>query len=191
VLREACKQARAWLNKGLRAIPVGINISSLEFRSNGFLEGVRAILKDTRLEPCYLELEMTEGVLMQHADSTASMLKALKVMGVHLTVDDFGTGYSSLSYLTRFPIDALKLDQSFVHKITADTEHAAIINAVISMAKSLKQRVIAEGVETAEQLAFLRAQACDEGQGYYFGPAVIPEQFAKLLQFGISATPSN
>jgi len=94
---------------------------------------------------------------MQHADSTASMLKALKVMGVHLTVDDFGTGYSSLSYLTRFPIDALKLDQSFVHKITPDTEHAAIINAVISMAKSLKQRVIAEGVETAEQLAFLRA----------------------------------
>ena len=191
VLREACRQARAWLNEGLPAIPVGINISSLEFRSNGFLEGVRAILKDTHLEPCYLELEMTEGVLMQHADSTASMLKALKVMGVHLTVDDFGTGYSSLSYLTRFPIDALKLDQSFVHKITPDTEHAAIINAVISMAKSLKQRVIAEGVETAEQLAFLRAQACDEGQGYYFGPAVIPEQFAKVLELGISATPSN
>jgi EAL domain-containing protein (putative c-di-GMP-specific phosphodiesterase class I) len=191
VLREACRQARVWLNEGLRAIPVGVNISSLEFRSNGFLEGVRAILKDTRLEPCFLELEMTEGVLMQHADSTASMLKALKVMGVHLAVDDFGTGYSSLSYLTRFPIDALKLDQSFVHKITVDTEHAAIINAVISMAKSLKQRVIAEGVETVEQLAFLRAQACDEGQGYYFGPAVIPEQFAKLLEFGISATPSN
>jgi diguanylate cyclase len=119
------------------------------------------------------------------------MLKALKLMGVHLAVDDFGTGYSSLSYLTRFPIDALKLDQSFVHKIAADTEHAAIINAVISMAKSLKQRVIAEGVETVEQLAFLRAQSCDEGQGYYFGPAVIPEQFAKLLEFGISATPFN
>jgi len=190
VLREACRQARVWLNEGLRAIPVGVNISSLEFRSSGFLEGVRDILKDTRLEPCYLELEMTEGVLMQRADSTASMLKALKVMGVHLAVDDFGTGYSSLSYLTRFPIDALKLDQSFVHKIAADTEHAAIINAVISMAKSLKQRVIAEGVETAEQLAFLRAQSCDEGQGYYFGPAVIPEQFAKLLKFGTSATPS-
>jgi diguanylate cyclase (GGDEF)-like protein len=184
VLREACRQARAWLNDGFRAIPVGINISSLEFRSNGFLEGVRAILKDTRLEPCYLELEMTEGVLMQHADSTAAMLKALKVMGVHLAVDDFGTGYSSLSYLTRFPIDALKVDQSFVHKITAETEHAAIINAVISMAKSLKLRVIAEGIETAEQLAFLRAQACDEGQGYYLGPAVIPDQFTKLLEAG-------
>jgi diguanylate cyclase (GGDEF)-like protein/PAS domain S-box-containing protein len=186
VLREACRQARAWLNDGLRAIPVGINISSLEFRSNGFLEGVRAILKDTRLEPCYLELEMTEGVLMQHADSTAAMLKELKVMGVHLTVDDFGTGYSSLSYLTRFPIDALKLDQSFVHKIAADTEHAAIINAVISMAKSLKQRVIAEGVETAEQLAFLRAQSCDEAQGYYFSKPVVAHQFAKLLETGIA-----
>ena len=184
VLREACRQARAWLNEGLRAIPVGINISSLEFRSNGFLEGVRDILKDTRLEPCYLELEMTEGVLMQHADSTAFMLKALKNMGVHLTVDDFGTGYSSLSYLTRFPIDTLKVDQSFVQKITSDNQHAAIINAVISMAKSLKQRVLAEGVETAEQLAFLRAQACDEGQGYFFGAAVIPGQFAKLLQTG-------
>jgi diguanylate cyclase (GGDEF)-like protein/PAS domain S-box-containing protein len=184
VLREACRQARAWMNEGLRAIPVGINISSLEFRSNGFLEGVRDILKDTRLEPCYLELEMTEGVLMQHADSTASMLKALKNMGVHLTVDDFGTGYSSLSYLTRFPIDTLKVDQSFVQKMTSDNQHAAIINAVISMAKSLKQRVLAEGVETAEQLAFLRAQACDEGQGYYFGAAVIPGQFAKLLQTG-------
>jgi diguanylate cyclase (GGDEF)-like protein/PAS domain S-box-containing protein len=184
VLREACRQARAWLNEGLRAIPVGINISSLEFRSNGFLEGVRDILKETRLEPCYLELEMTEGVLMQHADSTASTLKALKNMGVHLTVDDFGTGYSSLSYLTRFPIDTLKVDQSFVQKITSDNQHAAIINAVISMAKSLKQRVLAEGVETAEQLAFLRAQACDEGQGYYFGAAVIPGQFAKLLQTG-------
>jgi diguanylate cyclase len=186
VLQEACRQARAWLNEGLRAIPVGINISSLEFRSNGFLEGVRDILKDTRLEPCYLELEMTEGVLMQHADSTASMLKALKNMGVHLTVDDFGTGYSSLSYLTRFPIDTLKVDQSFVQKITSDNEHAAIINAVISMAKSLKQRVLAEGVETAEQLAFLRAQACDEGQGYYFGAAMIPGQFAKLLKTGIA-----
>jgi diguanylate cyclase (GGDEF)-like protein/PAS domain S-box-containing protein len=184
VLREACRQTRVWLNDGLRAIPVGINISSLEFRSSGFLEGVRAILKDTRLEPCYLELEMTEGVLMQHADSTAAMLKELKVMGVHLAVDDFGTGYSSLSYLTRFPIDALKVDQSFVHKITAETEHAAIINAVISMAKSLKLRVIAEGVETAAQLAFLRAQACDEGQGYYLGPAVIPDQFTKLLEAG-------
>jgi diguanylate cyclase (GGDEF)-like protein/PAS domain S-box-containing protein len=190
VLREACRQARAWLNDGLQAIPVGINISSLEFRSNGFLEGVRATLNDSRLNPCSLELEMTEGVLMEHADSTTAMLKALKDMGVRLTVDDFGTGYSSLSYLTRFPIDALKLDQSFVHKIAAETEHGAIINAVISMAKSLKRRVIAEGVETAEQLAFLRAKACDEGQGYYFGPAVIPEHFAKMLEFGISAAPS-
>src|ERR1700676_986004 len=186
VLREACRQARAWLNEGLRPIPVGVNISSLEFRSNGFLEGVRDVLKDTRLDPNYLELEMTEGVLMQHAESTASMLKTLKIMGVHLTVDDFGTGYSSLSYLTRFPIDSFKVDQSFVQKITSDKEHAAIINAVISMAKSLKQRVLAEGVETLEQLAFLRAHACDEGQGYYFGAAMMPVQFAKLLKTGIA-----
>jgi diguanylate cyclase (GGDEF)-like protein/PAS domain S-box-containing protein len=188
VLREACRQARAWLDAGLRPVPVAVNISAVEFRDKGFLEGVRAILKDTRLEPRNLELELTESVLMQHAESTASVLQALKAMGVQLAVDDFGTGYSSLSYLRRFPINALKVDQSFVRQITADADDAIIASAVISMGKSLKLRVVAEGVETREQLAFLQDQCCDEGQGYYFSRPVVAEQFAKLLGTGISET---
>src|SRR6266852_4064878 len=167
VLHEACRQARAWLDAGLRPVPVAVNISAVEFRDKGFLECVRSILKDTRLEPHYLELELTESVLMQHAESTASVLQALKAIGVRLAVDDFGTGYSSLSYLRRFPIDVLKLDRSFVQDIACpETKDAAIVNAVITMGKSLKHRVIAEGVETEEQLTFLQAHRCDEGQGF-------------------------
>ena len=191
VLHEACRQARAWLDAGLRPVPVAVNISAVEFRDKGFLEGVRAILKDTRLEPRYLELELTESVLMQHAESSASVLQALKTMGVQLAVDDFGTGYSSLSYLRRFPIDTLKVDRSFVRQITADADDAIIASAVISMGKSLKLRVVAEGVETREQLAFLQDQRCDEGQGYYFSRPVVAEQFAKLLGSGISETAIN
>src|SRR3984893_14397659 len=134
---------------------------------------------------------MTEGVLMQHADSTASMLKALKVMDVHIAVDDFGTGYSSLSYLTQFPIDALKLDQSFVHKIMTNENNAIVARAVISMGNNLQLKVIAEGVEAAEQLAFLRVQGCDEGQGYCFGRPMVTGQFARLLKTGILATAAN
>jgi diguanylate cyclase (GGDEF)-like protein/PAS domain S-box-containing protein len=191
VLREACRQTRAWLDAGLPAVPVGVNISSLEFRSGHFFEGVQVALKDTRLDPQYLELELTETVLMRYAESTTSALAELKTIGVRLAVDDFGTGYSSLSYLTRFPIDTLKLDQSFVHDITASADDAIVVSAVISMGKSLKHTVIAEGVETQEQLAFLRAAGCDEGQGYYFSRPMVSHQFAKLLQAGKSATVSN
>jgi diguanylate cyclase (GGDEF)-like protein/PAS domain S-box-containing protein len=168
VLHEACRQTREWLDAGLLAVPVAVNISSLEFRSDQFPEGVQVALKNTRLDPRYLELELTETVLMRHADSTAYALGKLKAIGVRLAVDDFGTGYSSLSYLTRFPIDALKLDQSFVHDIIDRSDGAIVVSAVISMGKSLKHRIIAEGVETLEQLAFLQVHGCDEGQGYYF-----------------------
>ena len=188
VLREACRQTRAWLDAGLRPGPVAVNISAVEFRAKDFLESVRAALEDTRLEPRYLEIELTESVLMQDAESTNSVLQALKAMGVRLTVDDFGTGYSSLSYLRRFPIDALKIDQSFVRDITSDPDDATIVSAVIGMGKSLKQQVIAEGVETREQLAFLQSQGCDEGQGYYFSQPVVTEEFARLLGNGISET---
>jgi diguanylate cyclase (GGDEF)-like protein len=190
VLREACRQTREWLDAGLLAVPVAVNISSLEFRSEQFLEGVQVALKNTCLDPRYLELELTETVLMQHAGSSANALRQLKAIGVRLAVDDFGTGYSSLSYLTRFPIDALKLDQSFVRDITS-TDDAIVIRAVISMGKSLKHTVIAEGVETPEQLAFLQAHGCEEGQGYYFSRPVVAQQFAKLLSTGISATVWN
>jgi diguanylate cyclase len=188
VRREACRQARAWQDAGLPPLPVAVNISVVEFRNQNFLESVRAILKETRLDPRCLELELTESVLMHHAETTTNVLRQFKAMGVQLAVDDFGTGYSSLSYLRRFPIDALKIDHSFVREITSNPDDATIVSAVISMGKSLKQRVIAEGVETREQLAFLRHQQCDEGQGYYFSRPVPPQQFAMLLENGISET---
>ena len=187
VLREACWQTREWVDAGLLAVPVAVNISSLEFRSDSFVEGIQGALKNARLDPRYLQLELTETVLMRHVESTACALDQLKAIGVRLAVDDFGTGYSSLSYLTRFPIDAVKVDQSFVRDIIASTDDAIVVSAVISMGKSLKHRVIGEGVETPEQLAFLQAHGCDEGQGYYFSRPLVAQQFAKLLETGISA----
>jgi diguanylate cyclase (GGDEF)-like protein/PAS domain S-box-containing protein len=181
VLREACQQAQAWQDAGLRPIPVAVNVSAVEFRSTGFLEGVRRILEQTRLEPRYLELEVTESVLLAHGGSTMSLLRNLKTLGVGLALDDFGTGYSNLSYLKEFQLDALKVDESFVRGITEDVNGAAIVCAVITMGKSLNQRVIAEGIETAEQLAFLRAQHCHEGQGFYFNRPLTADEFAKLL----------
>jgi diguanylate cyclase (GGDEF)-like protein/PAS domain S-box-containing protein len=185
VLREACEQTRAWLDAGLRPERVAVNVSALEFRNKHFLAGLRSILEDTRLEPRYLELELTESVLMHDAASTGVMLDALKEMGVQLTIDDFGTGYSSLSYLTRFKIDALKIDQSFVQAMTPDPE-SIVLGAVISMAKGLKHRVIAEGVETSNQLASLQAMNCAEGQGYFFHRPDDANGFAELLTTGIS-----
>jgi EAL domain-containing protein (putative c-di-GMP-specific phosphodiesterase class I) len=181
VLREACRQAREWQAAGLRPVPVAVNISALEFRSKAFFDGVRGTLEETGLDPRFLELELTESVLMESVASTAEMLWELKAMGLRLAVDDFGTGYSSLSYLMHFPIDALKVDQSFVHEITAEGDTSPIITAVIAMGRSLKQRVIAEGVETGQQLAFLRAQHCEEGQGFHFSRPLPADRFAALL----------
>jgi diguanylate cyclase (GGDEF)-like protein/PAS domain S-box-containing protein len=181
VLREACRQARAWQDAGLPPLPIAINISAVELRAKDFVAGVRAILLETRLEPRYLELELTETFLMQDSKSTAAVLRALKAMGLQLALDDFGTGYSSLSYLRRFPIDTLKIDRSFVRDLTTDADDASIVSAVISMGKSLHMRVVAEGVETPEHLAFLQEQRCPEGQGYYFSPPVSAAEFAQLL----------
>jgi EAL domain-containing protein (putative c-di-GMP-specific phosphodiesterase class I) len=185
VRREACKQARAWVDMGLPASTMAVNVSGMEFRNEHFLEGVFAILDETGLDPRCLELEMTESVLMKRAEATASILHALRERGVRVAIDDFGTGYSSLSYLRKFPVDSLKIDQSFVHQISTEGGDTPIVSAVISMARSLNLRVIAEGVETAEELAFLRAHHCDEVQGYYFSRPVPPEQFARLLRTGI------
>jgi len=188
VLYETCKQARQWQDEGLPCKHVSVNVSAVEFRDKGFVEGVRAILEETGLEAGYLDLELTEGVLMDDIESTTSVLRALKEMGVYLAVDDFGTGYSSLSYLRQFPIDVLKIDQSFVHQISSDPDDSAIVCAIIDMGKNLKQRVIAEGVETQEQLAFLQDRGCAEGQGYLFSRPVAAAQFAELLRSGISTT---
>jgi diguanylate cyclase (GGDEF)-like protein len=185
VLREACQQVRAWANAGLPATTMAVNVSAMEFRNENFLQGVFAVLSETGLDPRFLELELTEGVLMKHADSAVSILQALRKKGVQVAIDDFGTGYSSLSYLQKFPVDALKIDQSFVRQIGTTGGDTPIVSAVISMARSLKLRVVAEGVETPEELAFLRADQCDEAQGYYFSRPVPAEQFARLLKSGI------
>jgi EAL domain-containing protein (putative c-di-GMP-specific phosphodiesterase class I) len=164
---------------------VAVNVSAMEFRDENFLEGVFAILRETDLDPRSLELELTESVLIARVDTTASILRSLREGGVRLAIDDFGTGYSSLGYLRKFPLDALKIDQSFVRQIGTAAEDTAIVTAVISMARSLKLRVVAEGVETLEELEFLRAHQCDEAQGNYFSRPVPPEQFARLLRTGI------
>ena len=188
VLRQACLQAQLWQQAGLSPITIAVNTSALEFRAEGFVENIRDTLAEIGLEPGLLELELTESVLMRDVESTGSVLQALAGLGVKLAVDDFGTGYSSLSYLRQFPIDTLKIDQSFVNQITSNAGDAAIVSAVIGMGKSLKHSVIAEGVETREQYAYLRDQQCDEGQGYYFGHPVPPDVLASLLQTGIAAT---
>jgi EAL domain-containing protein (putative c-di-GMP-specific phosphodiesterase class I) len=186
VLREACKQSRSWIDAGLNVGTMAVNISAMQFRDENFLDGVFAILKETGLDPRSLELELTESVLMKHADSTASILNALKAKGVQVAVDDFGTGYSSLSYLRKFPIDALKIDQSFVRQITPAPGETTIVAAIISMGRSLNMRVVAEGVETQPELAFLQAHQCDEAQGYYFSPPVPAQQFAELIENAIT-----
>jgi diguanylate cyclase (GGDEF)-like protein/PAS domain S-box-containing protein len=188
VLRETCRQARAWQDAGLPFKRVSVNVSAVEFRDKDFVKGVRTILSETGLEARYLDLELTEGVLMEDVESSAAVLRELKMIGVHLAVDDFGTGYSSLSYLQEFPIDVLKIDKSFVHRITGDPYDSAIVSSIIDMGKNLKQLVIAEGIETQEQLAFLQAQHCAEGQGYLFSRPLAAAQFAHLLQVGLTET---
>jgi diguanylate cyclase (GGDEF)-like protein/PAS domain S-box-containing protein len=186
VLRQACEQAQAWVDAGLRPTTMAVNVSAMEFRDDEFLKSLFVILTETRLDPQALELELTESVLMKRVDFTATVLQTLRKRGVQVAIDDFGTGYSSLSYLRKFPIDSLKIDQSFVRQIVGGEDDAAIVTAVISMAKSLKLRVVAEGVETLQELEFLQAHECDEAQGYYFSRPVTAPEFAKLLQSGIS-----
>jgi diguanylate cyclase (GGDEF)-like protein/PAS domain S-box-containing protein len=181
---EACRQARAWSVAGLGILPVAVNVSALEFGDKDFVSEVRATLIATGVEPTNLELELTESALMYDAESTVRTLGALKAMGVKLAIDDFGTGYSSFTYLRRFRVDALKLDQSFVQEITTDFEDAPIVDAMISLGKSLKQRVIAEGVETRAQLNFLQRHGCAEGQGYYFSRPLVAGQVGKLIESG-------
>ncbi|WP_297835159.1 EAL domain-containing protein [Pseudomonas sp.] len=184
VLREACRQICAWQACGLPAIRISVNISATEFRQKDFLDGIRSVLEETGMRPDQLELEITEGVLMHNADATIQVLLAIKEMGVRLAIDDFGTGYSSLSYLRRFPIDVLKIDQSFIRALGTDSNDEALVDAIISLGKSLKLNIIAEGIETQDQLDFLRAHQCEEGQGYFFSRAVEPEAFARILSAG-------
>jgi len=181
-LRTACAQARQWQQQGLPAVPVAVNVSAVQFRQEGFLELIRRVLGDTGLSPQYLELELTESLIMSNSETILSMLRQLKATGVKLSIDDFGTGYSSLSYLKHFPVYKLKVDRSFVRDITLDPDDAAIISTIISMAKSLNLRAIAEGVETQEQMTFLRQHQCDEVQGYYFSQPLPADDFASFAR---------
>jgi len=182
VLREACQQARSWQDAGLPPLPISVNVSAVEIRDQGFIRGVRKILSETGLASQHLQLELTEGVLMQDAEATGAVLAALKARGLQLAVDDFGTGYSSLSYLRQFPVDVLKIDESFLQEINSEHPDSTLVSAIIDMGRSLKHLVIAEGVETLEQKSYLQNQHCSEGQCYLFSRPVAAAQFANLLR---------
>jgi EAL domain-containing protein (putative c-di-GMP-specific phosphodiesterase class I) len=183
-LRAACVQAQTWLAAGLKFGTMAVNISAVEFRNDRFFDGVCSILKSTGLEPRYLELELTETAVMRNFEATSVVLKSLSAMGIRIAVDDFGTGYSNLSYLKRFPINTLKLDKSFVHDIPQSANNATIVRSVIHMGQSLHLRVVAEGVENAQQLKFLQAYDCAEGQGYYFSKPVDSRECQALISVG-------
>ncbi|MEK9133292.1 MAG: EAL domain-containing protein, partial [Pseudomonadota bacterium] len=182
VLRTACRQAQAWHRAGFSRFQVAVNLSGRQLQHRDLAKLVKKVLKETGLNPRHLDLELTESLLMHNTGETLAAMEELHTHGAAFSMDDFGTGYSSLSYLKRFPIDTLKIDQSFVRDIPTDPDDAAIAQAIIAMAHSLGIRVIAEGVETAKQLAFMRAHRCDGMQGYYFSKPVPAEAMTKLLQ---------
>ncbi len=182
VLGAACSQARKWQDEGLPAMTVAVNVSAVQFRQEGFCELIGRVLHETGLAPQYLELELTESLLLANADVTLSVLKELKSMGVTLAIDDFGTGYSSFSYLRQFRVSKLKIDRSFIRDVAVKPDDAAITTAIISMARSLNLKVIAEGVENEAQMAFLRAHQCDEIQGYYFSKPLRVDRVADKLR---------
>lgn len=182
VLKTACAQNKAWREQGLPPLLMAVNLSARQFQQKNLMEMIAGVLDETGLDPRFLELEITESMIMQHAERSSAILRRLHEIGVQLSIDDFGTGYSSLAYLKRFPVQRLKIDKSFVRDITTDADDAAIVTAVIAMAKSLKLKVVAEGVETKEQLAFLARLRCDEYQGYYFSKPLPAAEFAHLAQ---------
>jgi diguanylate cyclase (GGDEF)-like protein len=182
VIREACRRARSWQLAGIAPLRVAVNLSAQQFRQKDLLETVQRALRDTGLDPSLLELELTESAVMENAEESARILAQLSRLGVQISIDDFGTGYSSLSYLKRFPLDKLKIDRSFIRDLATDVDDAAIVRAIISLAHSLKLKVIAEGVETADQLDFLRQLGCDQYQGYHCSPPMAPDAFAAWMQ---------
>jgi EAL domain-containing protein (putative c-di-GMP-specific phosphodiesterase class I) len=182
ILRSACAQNKAWQKAGIQPFPVTVNVSVVQFRQKNFVETVSRILRDTGLKPDYLQLELTESTIMQHSESTNEKLQSLQAMGIQISIDDFGTGYSSMNYLKRFPLSTLKIDQSFVKDLVTSHTDQAIVKAIIALAHNFNLKVIAEGVETREQLAFLRECRCEGMQGYLVCPPLNPEtivQFAK------------
>jgi len=190
VMRTACAQNKAWQEAGLRPLTVAVNLSARQFMQHNITSQIGLVLRETGLDPSFLEIEITESMVMQDVERVTAILKELKGMGIWLTMDDFGTGYSSLSYLKRFPFDKLKIDQAFVRGVTCDPENAAIVRAVIAMAHSLHLKVIAEGAETEGQLSYLRSHDCDEMQGFYFSRPVPALEFEYLLREGSHLPPA-
>ena len=185
MLHEACKQACLWPGSELLCGPMAVNVSALEFRDKGFVAGLEAILAQTGLPASALQLELSESALMREAQFSSQVLQQLHSLGVLLAVDEFGTGYSSLTQLAQFPLDVLKIDQSFVQKLDAQDDNRVIVSALIAMGSSLKLRLVAEGVENPAQLAFLKGQRCEEGQGFLFSPPLAAERMSALLVRGI------
>ena len=185
VLHEACKQACLWRDSELLCGPMAVNVSALEFRDKGFVAGLEAILAQTGLPASALQLELSESALMREAQFSSQILQQLHSLGVLLAVDEFGTGYSSLTQLAQFPLDVLKIDQSFVQKLDVQDDNRVIVSALIAMGSSLKLRLVAEGVENPAQLAFLKGQRCEEGQGFLFSPPLAAERMSALLVRGI------
>ena len=182
VLGEACRQTRAWQLQGLPFLRVGVNLSASEFRHGSLLETVGRALQEAGLEPRFLEVELTESVVMSNPEESVAILEQLSAMGVLVSVDDFGTGYSSMSYLRRLPIDKLKIDRAFINEITARPDDASIVQAIVSLAHSLRLKVVAEGVETAGQLQFLKNLGCDQYQGYLFSRPLSSVAFEELIR---------
>jgi diguanylate cyclase (GGDEF)-like protein len=181
VIREACRQARLWQLQGLPFLRVAVNVSPMQFRQPNFVDGVRKALATNSLDASYLEIELTESTLMSNADESVAMLEQLSRLGVVVAMDDFGTGYSSMSYLQRFPIDKLKIDISFIRNLSSSPDDVSIVGAIISLAHGLRLKVVAEGVETAEQLALLTGMGCDQYQGFFRSAAVAPADVKSLL----------
>ena len=184
VLRTACLQNKAFQDQGLPAVRMAVNLSRRQFTHQSLVQDVARVLGETGLDPAFLELEITESMVMDDPDGAVRVLRGLKDMGIHLSIDDFGTGYSSLSYLKRFPLDSVKIDQSFIQDLPRDGDDVVITQAIIAMAHSLRLEVVAEGVETRQQLDFLRDNGCDEMQGYWFSRPLPADRFRELLLGG-------
>jgi len=181
-LKEACRQNKQWQNKGYPPIIISVNVSVIQFEQTNFVDVVKEILKETGLEARYLELEITERIAMDRVDEKLLKMKELKNMGVRISIDDFGTGYSSLAYFTRFPIDTLKIDRSFINDMLSDKNSKTIVTTIINMAKSIKIKTIAEGVETLEQLDYLKQKKCDQIQGYLISKPIEPQGIEEMLK---------
>ena len=184
VLRTACRQAYQWQEEGLTPVSLAINVSAVQFRQEGFCALIKKVLHETGLPPQYLELELTESLLLANAEVTVSVLQELRAMGVTLAIDDFGTGYSSFSYLRQFHVSKLKIDRQFIRDVAVKPDDAAITAAIISMGNSMNLKVIAEGVENEAQMAFLRAHHCDAIQGFYFSRPLTADKVADKLRGG-------